>query len=203
VTFKPGDLVQIYRSDLDFTVSTDRKLVPRFSAPQRITDQNLHSYRLETLEGFPIAGRFSSQRLRLFVPWKGTELEEVQRVIDGDWHRQEEVGGVREGDNGREFKGDVGEGTNPEAWVDVGGNSTVILGGDKGESQKIRLMSPSVTKEDHITLLSHRLRSAVKPVRVNTTRTLLNKWVGTCGSANRHLKIMDYRLDIRLETGLD
>lgn len=34
VTFCAGDLVQVYRSDLDFTVSTAWKLEPRWSAPR-------------------------------------------------------------------------------------------------------------------------------------------------------------------------
>ena len=36
VIFKAGDLVQVYRSDLDFTFSLDRKLLPKFSAPRRV-----------------------------------------------------------------------------------------------------------------------------------------------------------------------
>jgi hypothetical protein len=34
VTFRAGDLAQVYRSDLDFTLATDRKLLPKFSAPR-------------------------------------------------------------------------------------------------------------------------------------------------------------------------
>jgi hypothetical protein len=33
VVFRAGDLVQVYRSDLDFTLATDRKLLSKFSAP--------------------------------------------------------------------------------------------------------------------------------------------------------------------------
>ncbi|KAF9546959.1 hypothetical protein CPC08DRAFT_612910, partial [Agrocybe pediades] len=36
VVFKAGQLVQVYRNDLDFTVSTARKLEPRWSAPRRV-----------------------------------------------------------------------------------------------------------------------------------------------------------------------
>jgi hypothetical protein len=63
ITFKSGDLVQVYRSDLDYTFSTDRKLLPKFSAPRRVVSRNQNSYQLETLEGFLIAGKFSSRRL--------------------------------------------------------------------------------------------------------------------------------------------
>ena len=90
VTFRAGDLVQVYRSDLDFTFKTDRKLLPKFSAPRRVVSRNLNSYQLETLEGLPIGGRFSSRRLRLFVPRKGTELEEVQAAIEKEWRERED-----------------------------------------------------------------------------------------------------------------
>ena len=82
VTFKAGDLVQVYHSDLDFTLATERKLLPKFSAPRRIVSRNQNSYQLETLEGFPIAGKFSSRRLRQFIPRQGTELERTQALIE-------------------------------------------------------------------------------------------------------------------------
>ena len=90
VIFKAGELVQVYRSDLDFTVSSDRKLLPKFSAPRRIVSRNQNSYQLETLEGFPIAGKFSSRRLRQFIPRQGTELERMQTAIEDEWRRREE-----------------------------------------------------------------------------------------------------------------
>jgi hypothetical protein len=89
VTFKAGDLVQVYRSDLDFTLAASRKLLPKFSAPRRVVSRNCNSYQLETLEGFPIAGKFSSRRLRQFVPRRGTELERAQAVIEEEWGRKE------------------------------------------------------------------------------------------------------------------
>ena len=91
VIFRAGDLVQIYRSDLDFTLSTDRKLLPKFSAPRRVVSRNQNSYQLETLEGFPIGGRFSSRRLRLFIPREGTELEAVQAAIEKEWRDREDM----------------------------------------------------------------------------------------------------------------
>ena len=36
VTFSKGQLVQIYRSDLDYTFKTEHKLLPKWSTPQRI-----------------------------------------------------------------------------------------------------------------------------------------------------------------------
>jgi hypothetical protein len=90
VIFRAGDLVQVYRSDLDYTFATTRKLLPKFSAPRRVVSRNCNSYQLETLEGFPIAGRFSSRRLRKFIPRQGTELERVQAAIEEEWRKREE-----------------------------------------------------------------------------------------------------------------
>ena len=91
VIFRSGDLVQVYRSDLDFTFKSERKLLPKFSAPRRVVNRNKNSYQLETLEGLPIGGRFSSRRLRLFVARKGTELEEVQSAIEKEWREREDM----------------------------------------------------------------------------------------------------------------
>ena len=91
VIFKAGDLVQVYRSDLDYTFKTERKILPKFSAPRRVISRNQNSYQLETLEGFPISGKFSSRRLRLFMPRKGTELEGVQSAIEKEWRDREEA----------------------------------------------------------------------------------------------------------------
>ena len=116
VVFRAGDLVQVYHSDLDYTFKTDRKLLPKFSAPRHVINRNLNSYQLETLEGFPIAGRFSSRRLRLFVPRKGTELDEVQAAIEKEWRDREdredgvasieEVEGTETGDVENEVEGE-------------------------------------------------------------------------------------------------
>jgi hypothetical protein len=91
VIFHAGNLVQVYRSDLDFTLQTERKLLPKFSAPRRVVHRNKNSYQIETLEGFPIAGWFSSRRLRLFIPRQGTELEHVQSAIEKEWREREEA----------------------------------------------------------------------------------------------------------------
>ncbi|KAF9483302.1 hypothetical protein BDN70DRAFT_800044 [Pholiota conissans] len=57
VVFRAGDLVQVYRSDLDYTFRTERKLLPKFSVPRRVVSRNLNSYELETLEGPPNRGQ--------------------------------------------------------------------------------------------------------------------------------------------------
>ena len=74
VTFSPGDLVQVYHSDLDYTFKTERKLLPKWSPPRRIAEQIRNSYKLETLLGEPISGTFHSRRLRAFNPRPGTQL---------------------------------------------------------------------------------------------------------------------------------
>ena len=40
VIFSKGQLVQIYRSNLDYTFKTERKLLPKWSTPQCITSRN-------------------------------------------------------------------------------------------------------------------------------------------------------------------
>jgi transposase InsO family protein len=82
VTFSKGHLVQIYRSDLDYTFKTERKLLPKWSTPQRVVSRHLNSYVLETLKGDPLPGSFSARRLRRFVPKGGTRLAEEQRLIE-------------------------------------------------------------------------------------------------------------------------
>ena len=82
VVFIKGQLIQIYRSDLDYTFKTERKLLPKWSTPHRILSRQLNSYTLETLNGEPIAGSFSARRLRRFFPKEGTRLAEEQRTIE-------------------------------------------------------------------------------------------------------------------------
>ena len=82
VIFSKGQLVQIYRSDLDFTFKTERKLLPKWSNPQHIASKSGNSYSLETLKGDPIQGMFSTRRLRRFVPQEGTRLAEEQKQVE-------------------------------------------------------------------------------------------------------------------------
>ena len=82
VIFSKGQLVQIYRSDLDYTFKTERKLLLKWSNPQRIVSKNGNSYLLETLKGDPIQGTFSTRRLRRFIPQEGTKLVEEQRRVE-------------------------------------------------------------------------------------------------------------------------
>ena len=82
VIFSKGQLVQIYRSDLDYTFKTERKLLPKWSPPQRVTSRNLNSYTLEKLDGTPIPGLFSARRLREFIPREGTKLAQDQAELN-------------------------------------------------------------------------------------------------------------------------
>ncbi|KIK35306.1 hypothetical protein CY34DRAFT_26647 [Suillus luteus UH-Slu-Lm8-n1] len=72
VVFEPGQLVQIYASDIDNNFKSSHKIIPRWSAPHRIVSKHTNSYTLETLEGFPIGGWYHARRLQHFLPWTGT-----------------------------------------------------------------------------------------------------------------------------------
>ena len=82
VVFSTGQLVQIYRSDLDYTFKTERKLLPKWSPPQRVVSRLTNSYVLETLQGERLPGTFSARRLRRFIPKEGTRLAEEQKRIE-------------------------------------------------------------------------------------------------------------------------
>ena len=82
VIFSKGQLVQIYRSDLDYTFKTERKLLPKWSSPQRVVSRNLNSYSLAKLDGSPITGLFSARRLQEFVPREGTRLAQEQAELN-------------------------------------------------------------------------------------------------------------------------
>lgn len=81
VEFTVGVLVQVYRSDLDYTFKTERKLLPKWGPVRRIVGRNRNSYKIATLEGLTLKGWFSARRLREFVAWPGTELEADQRAL--------------------------------------------------------------------------------------------------------------------------
>ncbi|KAL1946364.1 hypothetical protein VTO73DRAFT_15491 [Trametes versicolor] len=80
VVFETGTLVQVYRSDLDYTFKTERKLLPKWSTPYRVVRRVNHSYELTTLGDMPIAGLFNTRRLRKFEPRPGTRLAEAENA---------------------------------------------------------------------------------------------------------------------------
>jgi RNase H-like domain found in reverse transcriptase/Integrase core domain len=89
IIFKKGQLVQIHRSDLAKSISSERKLTPMWSEPYRILERLLNSYKLETLEGQPLDGEHHARRLRAFTPREGTELAAQQKEIEAQ--RREEL----------------------------------------------------------------------------------------------------------------
>lgn len=94
VTFHKGQLVQVYRSDLMNTLSTDRKLQPTWIGPYRVRERLLNAYILEDLDGTPKPGEFSARRLRGFTPREGTELARQQVEVEERLTREEEELGV-------------------------------------------------------------------------------------------------------------
>ncbi|KAG6851444.1 hypothetical protein C0991_009109 [Blastosporella zonata] len=81
VVFKAGDLVQVYRSDLDYTFKTEKKLLPKWSIPRRVVARNVNSYTLATLDNTILAGSYSARRLRRFWPRGGTKLAVEQAKV--------------------------------------------------------------------------------------------------------------------------
>jgi hypothetical protein len=63
VIFNKGQLVQVYRSDLTYTFKSERKLLPKWSQPYRVTSRLQNSYQLETLDGIALDGEVHARRL--------------------------------------------------------------------------------------------------------------------------------------------
>ncbi|TFY82672.1 hypothetical protein EWM64_g1336 [Hericium alpestre] len=83
VLFHVGQLVQVYRNDLDFTFRSAQKLLAKWSPPGRITSQARNSYVVVTLEGVPVKGSpISARRLRAFTPRPGSALERDQKAYE-------------------------------------------------------------------------------------------------------------------------
>ena len=82
VVFEPGQLVQVYCSDLDYTFKTERKLLPKWSHPKQIVTCNVNSYTIKTLKGVLLPGSFSAWRLWWFWPREGTQLALRQAEIE-------------------------------------------------------------------------------------------------------------------------
>ncbi|KAG6850286.1 hypothetical protein C0991_010528 [Blastosporella zonata] len=89
VVFKKGDLVQVYRNDLDYTFKTERKLLPKWSFPRRVVARNVNSYTLATLDDSILPGNYSARRLRRFWPRQGTKLALEQSGVE-----EAEAGGL-------------------------------------------------------------------------------------------------------------
>jgi hypothetical protein len=79
ITFKEGQLIQVYHSNLDYTFKMECKVTPKWSQPYRVMKRIWNAYRLAQLNGAPIEGEFSMQRLHMFIPKPGSSLEQVQQ----------------------------------------------------------------------------------------------------------------------------
>ncbi|KAG6839111.1 hypothetical protein C0991_005716 [Blastosporella zonata] len=82
VVFKAGNLVQVYRSDLDYTFKTEKKLLPKWLIPRRVVARNVNSYTLATLDNTILAGSYSARQLRRFWPRGGTKLAVEQAEVE-------------------------------------------------------------------------------------------------------------------------
>lgn len=96
VIFQKGQLVQVYRSDTDYTFRTDRKLIPKWSVPHRIAERLRNAYKLQTVQGTQLTGDYSARRLRAFEPREGTKLHEDQENYMQRLREQEEEAGTKE-----------------------------------------------------------------------------------------------------------
>ncbi|KIK14935.1 hypothetical protein PISMIDRAFT_16921 [Pisolithus microcarpus 441] len=96
-----GQLVQVYRSNLNYTFKTEQKILPKWSRPYRVTTWLRNSYRLETLTGNPVSGKYSARRLRAFVPREGTQLykdqQEYERKRGEQAEEEDRTAGEQEG----------------------------------------------------------------------------------------------------------
>jgi hypothetical protein len=120
VIFKAGQLVQVYRSNLDYTFLSVRKMEAKWSVPRRVVERDRNSYTIATLKGAPIPGRFSSRRLRRFFPREGTNLAVAQALVEAELGLAEEEAdkpGIEEDLEGIDEQGETEE-TNGEELED-------------------------------------------------------------------------------------
>ena len=96
IEYKKGDLVQVCNSKLDLTISTESKLLPRWGVPHHVVNCIRNLYRLEMIQGFPVAGTVSARRLQRFVPRPGTELalEQLGKESERETVPDEEMKGL-------------------------------------------------------------------------------------------------------------
>lgn len=78
VTFTNSQLVQVHDATTETTFATSKKLLLRWSAPHRVVGRTGNSYKLETLEGFPVSGTTHARHLHRFIPRDGTALAEIE-----------------------------------------------------------------------------------------------------------------------------
>lgn len=76
-------LVQVYRSDMRYTMASIKKLIPMWSYPRHMVSRDCNLYVLETTGSRLIDGTFSSRRLRHFLPRTGMVLAGEQARREG------------------------------------------------------------------------------------------------------------------------
>ena len=97
MTFKKGQLIQVYQNNLAGTLSMAKKIQPMWTGPWRVVEQSLNSYKLETLEGELLRGDYSARRLRGFILREGTELAAQQEAFKTILREESQVMGDDEG----------------------------------------------------------------------------------------------------------
>jgi len=107
VAFARGQLVQVYRNDLDYTFKMDRKLLPKWSQPRRVAEQLRNLYKIETLTSSPLPGLYHTRRLRAFTPKEGSRLHDAQQAYIQQL-RENNGTGSREGACGGEETSTLG-----------------------------------------------------------------------------------------------
>jgi hypothetical protein len=127
VIFHTGQLVQVFCSDLAYSIRSEQKLTPMWSTPHQVTEHPVNSYKLEMLDDSKLKGEFSVHRLREFIPREGMELAEAQQVhmkwvnkeeaewakrekeVEGLWRKESECGMVDIVGPGFFYEGDGNE----------------------------------------------------------------------------------------------
>jgi hypothetical protein len=89
VIFSCRQLVQVYRSDLDYTFKAEHKMLPKWSQPYCIRKCLCNSYKLKNHDGTAITGTFSSRRLCAFIPREGTKLAMEQQEFEENLRTKE------------------------------------------------------------------------------------------------------------------
>lgn len=140
VTFHTNDLVQIYRSDLDYTFRTEHKMLPKWGQVRRVVSRDVNSYKLASLGGLVLKGRFSARRLRKFKARPGTSLDTQQKALEAATQSLREAGALTEEeeedvpeegiDDDEEAPGEA-EGTPEEEMDGTGEDSESPQGGDE------------------------------------------------------------------------
>ena len=85
VTFREGDLIQIYNNKLDNTFESSAKLLCCWSVPMHVREKFNNSYTIETLEGLVLQGLTHTCWLCRFIPRRNSHLARLQNeMMDGE-----------------------------------------------------------------------------------------------------------------------